>query len=297
MMSHRLSYSPIVDATPPLKGSSICLINCFFGQPPAGLSLVLDAFAQNATVNFLLFSDCIPSNDTPDNITLIPCTLADIRELATAKLGVPVNIAHPYKLCDFYTAYGKIFEDYLAPFSFWGTVDLDILLGNLASFITPGLLNSHDVISGHADYVAGHFTLYRNTPAITTLYSQSRDFERVFLAEKHMGFEECGQRWLEFRKRKNPAYSKAKIDSITHVLLRLAKENKARVSFNPFVRERTLLHNAHWLLAWQNGHLYDVVDDQEILYFHFHMMQPGFRIPDWTSLPDTFYINKHGFFI
>lgn len=296
-MSRRLSYSPIIDEALAQKEMGICLINCFFGQRPAGLSFVLDAFAQNTTVNFLLFSDCISPNDTPDNITVIPSTLTDIRKLAAAKLGLPVHITHPYKLCDFYAAYGKIFEDYLVPFSFWGTVDLDVLLGHIPTFITSGLLNNHDVISGHEDYVAGHFTLYRNTPAITTLYSQSHDVERVFLAEKHMGFEECGQRWMEFRKRKKLAYSKSKIDSITHVLRRLAKKNQARVSFNPFVRERTLLHNTHWLLAWQNGHLYDVVDDQEILYFHFHMMQPGFRIPDWTSLPDTFYINKHGFFI
>ncbi len=81
-----------------------------------------------------------------------------------------------------------------------------------------------------------------------------------------------------------------------HVIKRLQARGELRAYFNPLVRERTLLHKTQWLLSWQNGKLYDVYDNREIMYFHFHMMNPAFQIPDWTELPDTFYINSRGFF-
>lgn len=266
------------------------------GKIPEGIELVLASFENNKSVHFLILSDCIPENIAPANVTVIRTSLEQVARLASHKLGFQVNISEPYKLCDFYAAYGLIFEDYLHDYDFWGTTDLDVIFGDIPSFITPKILQSYDVITGHSDYVTGHFTLYKNTTAGKNLFKQSKDYKAIFLSPKTWGFEECGHQWMEFRTRKDPAQSCSRIDSMMHVIKRLQSKGALRVHFNPLVRERTLLHKTQWLLSWQNGKLYDVYENREIMYFHFHMMNPAFQIPGWTELPGTFYINPRGFF-
>ena len=159
---------------------SVCLVICYFGQAPAWMPFFFKSCAHNPGINFLIFTDCIRSEEAPANVEIIPCTLDDIRILASKTLGLEAALNRPYKLCDFKAAYGAMFSSYLSSFTFWGMTDLDIVFGNIRTFISEDILLSCDVINAHSDYLVGHFSLYRNEAPYDRLFNTSRDFETVF---------------------------------------------------------------------------------------------------------------------
>lgn len=276
----------------------ICLIVCYFGKRPLGLQFFLASCAFNPTINFLIFSDCISPDEAPANVTVIPSTLKDIEELATQKLGLDIALNEPYKLCDFKPAYGEIFSEFLQGYSFWGMTDLDVIFGNIRSFISDDLLTNYDVINAHDKYIVGHFSLYRNTPQFTSLFRKSRDYKNVFQHPKTVSFTECGKEWKSFSRRQTQPESESKLDSMTHVINRLSSAGAVRKHFQLLVREKPQLHKTNWLLQWDNGRLIDINEMCEIMYFHFHLFKDSttFKTPDWSSTPATFYMNSHGFF-
>ncbi len=279
--------------------SSVCLVICYFGKTPAWIRFFFKTCAHNPALNFLIFTDCIRAEDAPANVEVIPCTLDDIRGQASKTLHLEAALDRPYKLCDFKAAYGAIFSSYLSPYTFWGMTDLDVIFGNISTFISDDMLQSYDVINAHSDYLVGHFSLYRNEAPFDRLFTTSPDFEKVFSSPQIYSFAECNFAWTAFsRKQTHRAKEASDIESMTHLVNRLAAADQLKKCFLPLVREKPELHKQNWLLCWQNGKLLDVNLDMEIMYFHFHLFKksPQFRIPDWPSIPDTFYINKHGFF-
>ncbi len=278
---------------------SVCLVICYFGKAPAWMRFFFKSCAHNPDINFLIFTDCISADEAPANVSVIPCTLADIRSHASSTLQFDAVLDRPYKLCDYKAAYGAIFAPYLSSYSFWGMTDLDIVFGDIKAFITPEMLQTCDVINAHSDYLVGHFSLYRNEAPYNRLFEASRDYKTVYASSKVYSFAECNFAWTAFsRKQTHLAEAAVEIESMTHLVNRLADTDQLKKCFLPLVREKPQLHKQNWLLRWHNGKLSDMSLDEEIMYFHFHLFKksPCFRIPDWPSIPDTFYINKHGFF-
>ena len=72
-------------------------------------------------------------------------------------LIIPVVLHKPYKLCDYRICYGAVFQDFIKNYDFWGFCDIDLLWGNIRTFITEGILNKYDKIG-----FQGHSTLVRN---------------------------------------------------------------------------------------------------------------------------------------
>ena len=284
-------------ASPKAEQHTMCFVVCYIGKPPAGLELFFKSCAQNSDVHFLIFADQIEQAMAPPNVTVIKTTLPALAQLASKTIGFEVSLNNPYKLCDYKVAYGAMFADYLESYEFWGTTDLDVIFGDISAFITPEVMNNYDVINGHQDYIVGHFTLYRNAPLLNTMFKQSKDYKQIYQTPQCMSFGECGGHWHEYRIRKNTRYTHRKMDSTMHVVERLAGQGKLRTYFQPLVREREHLHKTQWLLYWDNGRLFDIKENVEIMYFHFHLLGQQFEIPYWPNPPDKFYINRHGFFV
>lgn len=285
-------------SAPAKEAQSICLVICFFGKVPTWIKFFFKSCAHNPAVNFLLFTDCISSVDAPANVEIIPCTLEDIKAQADAALGLDISLDTPYKLCDLKAAYGAIFSAYLKPYTFWGMTDLDVVYGDIKRFITDDLLAANDVVTAHEDYLVGHFSLYRNAPPFSQLFRESKDYKQVFESPQMVSFSECGYEWTTYVRRQTKKAEAAQIDSMTHVVNRMAAAQQVQKSFIPLVREKPTLHKKNWLLLWQDGKLYNIADESEIMYFHFHLFKntPLFSVPDWQQIPDTFYMNTHGFF-
>ena len=82
-------------------------------------------------------------------------------QVATKWLG-----NNPYALVEFKIAFGHIFKDYLNDYSHWGYTDLDILWGDLQSWITTDEWNDYDIVTytfgdQNRAYLRGQFTIHK----------------------------------------------------------------------------------------------------------------------------------------
>lgn len=275
------------------------IVVCYFGKWPRGFDIFLKTCAGNPTVHFLFFTDAEPPGRLPGNLVFKPFRLDDLKALSSKKLGMNVAVKTPYKVCDLRPAFGVIFEEYLQDFDFWGYCDLDVVFGNLRHFLTEEVFSTYDVIATRKEYVSGHFTLYRNAERIRRLYEESADYRRVFQEETHWAFDECNFLWHYLLNGGSLLDTKADVDSMTHVLKRLAARGTIQVCFENLVREGMDLRmtSPRWKVCWDRGQLIDTVRREAFMYFHLNVLRfnDRFRIPTWQVVPDVFCITEDGF--
>jgi hypothetical protein len=279
---------------------SIGIICCFFGPWPRWGNLFLESCRRNPTVDFFLVTDCaIPLRDAP-NIKIVDLDVPRFNALATEKLGIQVKVRRPYKIVDFRPAFGVLFREFLEKYDFWGYCDLDVIFGDIRSFLTGELLDQYDVIATRKEIVTGHFTLFRNEDRITRIYQRSRDLEKVFGSEGITAFDECG--WgIHFQLLRGQPFSEvasqAKIDSLMHVLDRspdvrvhrktiMDEHLPFRESFASRIKE----------VRWDNGKMVDVPTGRELMYYHLQYLkeEPGFYVPEWETMPYAFLLKPRG---
>lgn len=312
-IEHALELSKNYDFYIPLSTTkkSICLLGFFFGKKPQFFNLFVESCRYNWSVEFILFTDFIYP-DTAPNVNIITFSLDDFNKLASKNLGIDVKVNNPIKVCEFRPAFGVIFHDYIEKFDFWGTIDNDLVFGDIRRFITDSLLTENDIITSREEYLVSHFTMYRNTERINKLFLSSSDYRKIFTDNVYYNFEECNFLWWyliagysifdkglqEIRK-----YFDRNIESITHVVHEAMRERKLKCYFETLMEEQDELDEAGkmrpWVeeLQWHEGTLTRLSDGNELMYFHIHFLKnsPDFYIPNWISLPRTFKINSKGF--
>ncbi len=274
----------------------ICIVICYFGRWPPWFNIFLKTCEKNPTVNWLIYTDCKIPKEPPKNIRFIKRTLKNFNKLASEKLKLKVNIKRIHKICDIRPAYGIIFEDYLRKYDFWAYGDLDVIYGNIRKFLTPKVLSNYDVISTRKEYLTGHLTLIKNSKTMNNLYKKSKDYKKVFQSKKNYRFDECSNSRLI----NNKFNKEAKIESITHVVNKLEKNNSIKPLLRYMIKEGfkgkgELEEN--WLLKYKDNKLIDLRSKRELLYFHLLKLKydKRFLIPDLGKLSNEFYINKDGF--
>ncbi len=318
-------------ATPVMnKNNSICIIIPYFGTWPKWINYFLRSCKYNPTIDWQFFTDCGIPDVNSDNLIFHQMTLREFNELAGAQLNLTVLIRNPYKLCDLKPAYGIIFEEYLKAYDFWGYGDIDLIYGNIRSFITNKLLIEYDLISNHQEFVAGHFCLMRNSQKINRVFMKGGYYKKAFLRSEYIGFDE---QILHLKTFTNPRYLKLskKINTNYHLLLNYiikspvkkvirpiwlkwgrketqnlqdftsivsASEKEIKVSFKTSFQSDLMLKKTginNWEIIWKNGNLMNVKEKKEILYFHFNLSKSKkeFKVArDENQLP--FSITRHG---
>lgn len=70
----------------------------------------------------------------------------------------------PYKLCDYKSFYGYLFEEYIEEYDFWGYCDCDVIFGQLNHFLTDDLFEKYDKIlrTGHLSFIRNHKNINEN---------------------------------------------------------------------------------------------------------------------------------------
>lgn len=265
----------------------IALIITYFGSPPWYFKLFIHSCSYNQDIDFLLVTDFNLKEDLPDNIKIIKKTLNEVKALATRKLGFQVYLDHAYKLCDFKPAYGYLFSDYLTDYDFWGHGDLDVIYGNIRSFLPYTVLSQHDIISVRKEYIAGFFTLFKNTDRINTLFKTSKDYKKVFQSPNEYCFDECNWRWLELMQGQTIFQLKCEIQSMTFVVKKLAFCNDLKAFFTTIVVEGTPGD-----LVWNRGNL--TFNGIPVLLYHLIQFKtlPFKYVPNWQKIPERFYISS-----
>lgn len=285
------------------KNFPIVFAIVYFGEWPKWFRFYLAACALNPDVHFIFFTNCSIPGTKFENIQFIRMDLTGFNSLASVKLGLTVNISDPYKVCDFKPMFGRIFEDYLEGFDFWGYTDIDLIFGNIRSFISNEVLLNYDIITSKTQYLAGHFTLYRNVAFINNLFSLSKDYKKVMESKEFYSFCECNFLWRYLLAGNSIGNTETEIESMTHIVMRLHEEQGISAYFGCLSLELDQMDKfgrwvADWgeVVLWKDGSLITLSDQKEYLYFHFHVLKrfQDFVIPAWVPGCHSFYMGKDG---
>ena len=273
-------------------GKKIILLIPYFGRLPWYFRYFVHSCKTNPGIHFLVVTDDHDyREELPDNVVIVHNTLTGFADMIARKLQLPVAIPGSYKLCDFRPAYGLIFEDYIKEYAFWGHCDIDLIFGNIGSFITEEVLCNYDIISTRPEYITGFFALYRNTEYINTLFRESRDYKEIFSSPGYTGFDECGLLCIALMEGKELAELDSPVESMTHLVKRLAMEGKINAYFD--------LHAVESIpgnLSWNKGELV-YMDTYEVMLYHLvsFKIHPFLSVPGWKHIPDKFLITENSF--
>ena len=275
--------------------TSIAVIIPYFGKLPKYFPYFVESALKNEFIDFILITDdenAIRFNK--GNIVVYHQSVAQFNELASAKLNHFFVLPHGYKLCDLKPMYGKIYEDYITLYSFWGFSDLDIVFGNLRQILTEELLASHDIISFYELFISGPFCLFRNEEEVNTLFMKSKDYTFVLGEKEYCCFDEFG----DMETFRQLCDGTPLLDTTTYI------ETFSHVVFNP-QKSNKRLYARKWItdgeikkevIRYHNGHLY--FDDTREIYLYHYMWYKGYiayNIPRYIQGKE-FTITKNGFF-
>jgi hypothetical protein len=285
----------------------VTIIIPYFGNWPAWMDFFLLSCEMNPDFNWMIFSDNQDQPEVPSNVVIKSFSLGEFNRLASSRLGLDIHIRNPYKICDLRPAFGTIFRDFLMGTDYWGYSDLDLVYGNLSGFLGSKILKDHDIITSRKEYIAGHFTLYRNVNKVNELYKICPQHRDIFQDHsRHFAFDErsnlYGRSLFNSDLKNNLQSSVARLEYIWHKfkkklqlgipvgpldissIINLEEEaGRLRVYRKNMVRsdkwyEKQNLRN--WKVDWENGRLFDASSKKDLLYFHFlkSKYRDGFRI-------------------
>ena len=271
-----------------IKDKSIIVIVFFFGKFPWYYNYFLHSCSYNKNIDFLLVTDNDPPKNLPYNICFLKKSLTEIKELTAKKLGYNITLdPYPYKFCDFRSAFGVIFQDYIKDYNFWGHGDLDVIFGNIRNFMTDEILSNYDVISLRHAYISSWFSLYRNSEKINHLFMLSKNYQKVFTTSKYYNFDETNFRFLDFFD--GIPYQKiaSEVESMTHLVKKLHDENYIKAYFDLHAIERLT-----GKIKWIKGELI-YKNEYEIMLYHLKHLKKRYN-PDTgpKKIPDVFHISQ-----
>lgn len=262
------------------KRVSICIIGFYYGIFPDWIQYWLRSCADNPTIDFLLVTD-IRISDIPDNVHIISMGLHMVRQLAEQKIGIPVALERPYKLCDFKPLYGVIMEDYIEQYDYWGHCDFDLIWGDIRSFVEQYHINRYDKF-----LPLGHLSLYRNTKECNSYYkrqgSKCGDWITVLSSTQNHAFDELDGIYSIYESNGLPMFTK-----------RIFAEIK---TYHKRLRLKSCDGNyRHQVFYYEGGKVYRAyrtkgkMELEEFIYIHFRRK---LAVKDSTSWRDigSFYL-------
>ncbi len=151
----------------------VVLIIPYFGKKPDYYSLWEMSAKANSTVDFLILTD-VREIKEDRNIHVKYMQFSELRERIQKEFDFKLSLNSAYKFCDFRPAYGYIFAEEVKEYDFWGHCDMDLIFGDIRSFLTEDILEQNDKIFEH-----GHFCLYRNNERMVNLFREDGPYPEV----------------------------------------------------------------------------------------------------------------------
>lgn len=269
-----------------MEQNSICIIGAYFGAFPNYFDLWLKSAGKNLKIDFKIFTDT-DVEQVPPNVSIIPMTLAKMKQIAEKKLNMKISLEKPYKCCDFKVVYGVIFEDYLKGYEYWGHCDFDLIWGDIYSFLVKNNYQKYDRFLD-----LGHCSLYRNEESVKRYYTQDGsecgDYKEVFSQDKNFAFDEYPGLDMIYEKHNYPIFRGRTFADISQIYhrYRLALKDK---------------NYDHQVFYWDKGHVYrsyldgEQIKRDEFMYIHFKK-RPNYEVDSYLETANGFFITNHGFF-
>ena len=178
----------------------IVLIFPYFGILPPQYPAWRATALRNPTIDFLFFTDA--DVDPAENIIVHKMPFSDFQQIVQKTFDFPISLDRPYKLCEFKQAYGFILQDYIKEYDLWGYGDLDLVYGDIRTFLTDSVLE-HKFLLGW-----GHLTLLHNDEDANTYFMKPvagyQNYKDAFTTTKITFFDEfrykgCSDKWRDCR--------------------------------------------------------------------------------------------------
>ncbi|MEL1240113.1 DUF6625 family protein [Flavobacterium flavipallidum] len=159
-----------------MRNKSIAIPIPYFGKLPAWFELFLMSAGKSEKIDFLLFTDDDAYYDYPLNFKVFNISYEEFQNIFYNKLG-NVYLGHPYKLCEYKPCYGYVLNDYLKGYDFWGHCDIDLIFGDLDSYLEKISLEEYDRI-----FTYGHLSIYKNVERVNKAFKLElgAGFPKVF---------------------------------------------------------------------------------------------------------------------
>jgi hypothetical protein len=259
---------------------SIAIVVAYFGPAPFWLPAFFLSCRRNPDVQWLIYTDFEAPPAVPPNVTLKPMRLDELSSLVSGAVGTRVEVSRPRKICDLRITFGVALAGDLRPFDFWAYSDIDIVWGDLRRFMTDDLLNAHDILSSRKNRLSGHFTLFRNTPAI------NRAFEHI----PDVAVAMTNAEYLHLDEKQLTHALKARSDSASGDVPRL------------YWRDGLTMDSAYQMalgdrdrLWWREGRTFDA-SGRELMYLHFHKLKKHMTTINFGfgDTPAEFAIDRSG---
>jgi glycosyltransferase involved in cell wall biosynthesis len=262
-----------------VKAWSALFIVPYFGRWPEWIDLYWASCGENSSIHWLFFTDCAIPKDHAANLRFVSLSFEQYCDRVSARLDISFSPPDPYKLCDLKPALGYLHEQELEGYDFWGFTDVDIVYGDLRKGLPAGMLE-HGVISAHADRIAGHFTLLRNTAKYKKAFMRIPQWRRILERPEYRSMDE-GHFTKLFLTKPRKSIVKLLFDSLRYFPLR-----QDALFFEAY---STILSNRPWLDGgsvhpltwhWNKGRLTNSRDgDREFLYLHFMNLKSARYLP------------------
>ena len=240
---------------------SIVIIFPYFGVLPVQYKMWRESALRNPSVDFMFFTDA--DVEPANNIILHKMQFTDFQQLAQNAFDFPIVLDRPYKLCEYKQAYGYILQDYIKDYDFWGYGDLDLVYGDIRTFLTDDVLKYKFLLGW------GHLTFLHNDDD-TNIYfmkqeSGYQNYKDAFRMSEITFFDEygyngCSDKWRDCRP--DDCWLEWPFDN--------ASKPKEAYHFNSMTRGWNQvifehIDNKLYMVRFNNGK----IEKKESLYAHF----------------------------
>ena len=239
----------------------IVIIFPYFGTLPPQYKMWRASALYNSTIDFMFFTDADVEPAT--NIIVRKMTFCDFQQIVQKAFNFPIALDRPYKLCEYKQAYGFILQKYIKDYDFWGFGDLDLVYGDIRTFLTDSVLE-HKFLLGW-----GHLTLLRNDDDANTYFMKEvkgyQDYKDAFTTKgitffDEFGYNGCSDKWRDCRF--EDCWLEWSFDNISR-----PKEAYHLCSLNRGWKQVIFEHIGKklYMLRFNHGH----IEKKESLYAHF----------------------------
>lgn len=179
-----------------------CLVLLEFGSPLGWTQKFIDQTEHLAYTgwNFKIFTPNI--YEEKGNVSVVRMDIDVFNALVEAKLGInpkmtilPSGIPN-FHITDFHVMVGKIFEDYLKGYDFWGIIGNDTVVGRLDHFVPDSFLEDCDVFTDDIGQFNAHFCLFRNEEKFNTLFIKIPEWRDALMQGSCPGCQGFGEHRL-----------------------------------------------------------------------------------------------------
>lgn len=265
-------------------------ITCYFGKLPEYFPLFLHSVSLNPTIDFLLVTDC-EVECPPHNMRVFRCNFDEVKERIASVVEFPIVLDRPYKLCDFRPVWPLAFRDFVEGYDFWGHCDMDMVFGDIRSFLPDEVLATHDRI-----YQYGHLCYYRNTDEVTQRYrlDGGENYQAVFTSPDSFAFDEFAGMGNIYEKHGFPSYCSRDNADITYCRVRFT-----RTDFHVSPEELPTNNYRHQIFYWEDGKVFraylngEQIHQEEFNYIHFSKRKMPLNGVDGCS--QSFFVTSSGF--